>query len=54
MYAGPFEHSPIARNRSLFVIHVLRETLARHTFPVHIKRKIAGIVVPKFVWVGVQ
>jgi len=54
MYAGPFEQSPIAHNRRLFLIHVLRYALAGHTFPVYKKRKFVDIVVPEYVRVGVQ
>ena len=54
MYVGPFKKSPIHHNRRLFVIHVLTETLDSHTIPVYINRKLAYIIMRKFVGICVQ
>jgi len=54
MYAGRFEQRPVSHDGGDFVIHVQRYVLVGELFSVHKQRKNTGIVVLKFVLVGVR
>jgi len=54
MYAGRLEKRPVAHHGNLFMIHAQRYALVMELITVHKQRKIADVVMLKFVRVAVQ